>query len=221
MRKKRAVEGQAIEPPALSKNMQTGEVASLSDHGGYSQLIAANAECTGQVADDVLFEQVHLKASRLNETQLTTSQWLDVRLESCDVAGAVWEKAYLRRVEWLGCRLVGTQLIEADMADVLFDHCNGEFAHFAEATFRAARFDHCSLREASFEGANAAGVVFHDCDLSKADFRGAKLTGADFRGSILSGMQVGYQELQGAIIDPSQALHVAQLLGITVKPADI
>ncbi len=220
MPKKQPGERKAIEPPALSGDMHSGEVASLSDHDSYTQLIAANAECSGQAADDVLFEQAHLKASRFNETQLTASQWLDVRFESCDVAGAVWEKAYLRRVEWLGCRLVGMQLSEADVADVLFDHCNGEFAQFAQAIFRGARFDHCSLREASFEGANAAGVVFHDCDLSKADFRGAKLRGADFRGSIMSGMQVGYQELQGAIIDPTQALQVAQLLGITVKPAE-
>jgi len=46
---------------------------------------------------------------------------------------------------------------------------------------------------------------------------GAKLAGADLRGCTLDGLHAGWQELQGAIIDPSQALALVQALGIIVE----
>lgn len=43
----------------------------------------------------------------------------------------------------------------------------------------------------------------------------------DLRGSQLEGLRVGISELQGAIIAPSQAVHLASLLGIVVKAEDV
>jgi uncharacterized protein YjbI with pentapeptide repeats len=65
-----------------------------------------------------------------------------------------------------------------------------------------------------------AGVVFRNCDLTNADLRNTTLRGTDLRGSTLTGMQVGAKELRGAIIDPTQAVHLARLLGVTVRALD-
>ena len=73
------------------------------------------------------------------------------------------------------------------------------------------------LRGALFEGADLRVVTFTRCDLTNADLQGANLRGADLRGSLLDGLRVGPKDMQGAIIDPSQAIQVAGLLGLTVK----
>jgi uncharacterized protein YjbI with pentapeptide repeats len=73
------------------------------------------------------------------------------------------------------------------------------------------------LRGALFDGADLRGVTFARCDLTNADLQGANLRGADLRGSLLDGLRIDSQDLQGAIIDPSQAVQVAGLLGLTVK----
>jgi len=41
--------------------------------------------------------------------------------------------------------------------------------------------------------------------------------GADLRGSKLEGVQAGTQELKGVIVDSTQAIQIAGLLGIIVK----
>jgi uncharacterized protein YjbI with pentapeptide repeats len=65
------------------------------------------------------------------------------------------------------------------------------------------------------------GLIFSKHFLSEADLRGRKLNGADLRGSILKRAQVGAQELHGAIIDPTQALPIVSLLGLTIKELDV
>jgi hypothetical protein len=37
---------------------------------------------------------------------------------------------------------------------------------------------------------------------------------------LTTGMQVGAKDLRGAIIDPMQAVHLARLLGVTVRALD-
>ena len=66
-------------------------------------------------------------------------------------------------------------------------------------------------------GADLSGVLFSRCNLTRCDMTGARLSGADFRGSSIEGLKVGLDELQGAIVDPSQALSFASLLGLVVK----
>ena len=177
----------------------------------------AYADWSDGEADDVLFEHVYARHVQLSRTHLTGAQILDARFETCDFASAAWDKPHLRRVELLGCRMVGARLVQASLEDVLFKECSAEFAIFWNGTFSAARFEQCKLHQASFEGANLSGVVFAGCDLQQADFRNTKLVGADFRGSAIDGVQIGIRELQGAIIDPSQAVLLAALLGIQVK----
>jgi hypothetical protein len=46
---------------------------------------------------------------------------------------------------------------------------------------------------------------------------GAPLAQADLRGCNINGMKIGARDLMGSILDPTQAMQVAGLLGIVVK----
>jgi uncharacterized protein YjbI with pentapeptide repeats len=208
-----------IQSPQLPTKLSAATVddEQLNDHAAFTQCSLATSDLSDQEADDVLFEQAHLKRVMLARTRLTTAQLIDVQCDVCDFAGAEWEKAHLTRIEWAGCRLMGMKLMEAQITDAVFKECNAEFALFWSSAFKAARFERCNLSGASFQEADLSGVVFKECDLSRADLRGAKLIGADLRGSKLDGLNVGIKELQGAIIEPAQAAQVVSLLGITVR----
>ena len=116
--------------------------------------------------------------------------------------------------------MIGMTAVDADMTDVRFSRCNLTLARCWTSTYRSARFEHCALQEASFDGSDLSGAVFSKCDLTKADFRNAKLKKTDLRGSILTGIQINLRDLAGAIIDPSQAMELIHLLGVTVRPED-
>jgi uncharacterized protein YjbI with pentapeptide repeats len=220
MQRKRA-KRTGIAPPQLPAQLaEVSQLDALADQSGYTQQALSDCDFAQQSADDLLFEFVSCKRVSFNNTSLTLAQLFDVRLDGCDLAGAEWEKAHLRRVELSGCRLVGLKLSDASVEDVLISKCNAELGRFWGCSFKAARFDHCVLREVSFDGSDLSGVILRDCDLSQADLRNTKLKGADLRGSTLSGMQVGIRELQGVIVTSIQAIQLAGLLGMTIQEED-
>lgn len=209
-----------IRPPELPRRLRAETLKALADQAEYTERLLAQCNLSGQTARDVLFEQVTFRRTTLSRSALTRPRLFDVRAEITDLSGADWKKARLRRVEFIDCRLLGVQWLEAQLEDGLFRGCNLENAVFAGSTFEAACFEDCVLRGALFDGADLSGVVFRRCDLSHVDLREAKLCEADFRGSQIDGIQLSPRELRGAIIDPIQAVQVAGLFGITVKPID-
>jgi uncharacterized protein YjbI with pentapeptide repeats len=209
-----------IQPPQIPRHLDAQEIQALADHSEYTALRLAKCDWTGQTAGDLLFEQVEFRRAVFQSSTVTGARLFDVRADTTDFSGANWRGARFRRVEFIGCRLLGAQLLEAQLDDVFFKDCNLESAVFATAVFKAARFEGCALRGALFDGAELRGVVFYRCDLTNADFIGASLREVDLRGSIIDGMKAGVREWQGAIIDPTQAVQVAALLGLTVRPID-
>jgi uncharacterized protein YjbI with pentapeptide repeats len=209
-----------IQTPRLPKNLTTETIATLDDHAEYYAAAISGGELVKQVAASAIFEQVLMRRVNFTQSRLPKLRLLDVQLETCDLTGADWEQARLQRVVFNGCRLMGAQLLEARCEDVVFHDCTLESAIFASATFKAVRFENCKLCEAAFTEADLTHVGFQRCDLTHADLRGSKLSGADFRGSIINGLQVGAKEMQGAIIDPTQAVQVVSLLGLIVKDQD-
>lgn len=222
MNNRRKRSGRVLKSPGLllQKLEKVATSKGLEDETHYTALHLIRIDWSEQRARHLSFDQVFFEQAALSRTHVEHIRVLDSRLKSCDLANAEWVKADLARVELLDCHLTGFQANEAHFQDILFKDCMGHFAQYAQATFEAVRFEGCDLSEANFFEADLSSVVFLDCDLSNADLSGAKLVGADLRGSKIDGMRVGPRELQGATLDPTQALSFVRGLGISVKSPD-
>jgi uncharacterized protein YjbI with pentapeptide repeats len=210
-----------LQPPQLPKPLPAGSLPTLDDHAETSAVSLSGCDFTAQSAEDLLFEQVSFQRAVFQQTRLARLRWFDVRASGSDFSAAAWDGARLRRAEFSGCRLLGIQLLEAHLEQVLFKDCNLEGAVFASAVFKFARFEACNLRGAIFEQADLSGVVFRRCDLTQADLSGAKLPGTDLRGSQLNGLRVAPADIRGAIIEASQAVQVAALLGVVIEELEL
>ena len=115
-----------IQPPQMPKHLTAQEIGALADHAEYTALRLAKGDFTGQIAADVLFEQVEISRTVFQGSRLTGARLFDVRAATCDFSGADWRGARFRRVELVGCRLLGVQLVEAHLDDVIFRDCNLE-----------------------------------------------------------------------------------------------
>lgn len=221
MRRKRAAAAQGVQPQQLPAAIPPArEPVMLSDEDSFAAVTILDADLSGTAAADISFDQVVCRRVRLAQAELRLAQLTDVQLDTCDLAGATLTKPQLRRVAFVGCRLLGAALLDARLDDVLVQRGNGDAMRCWNSTLRSVRFERTALRGASFTGSDLAGVVFRDCDLSGADLRDTTLRGADLRGSTISGVQVGLRELQGAIVTPAQAIELAQLLGLAVTPEE-
>ena len=219
MSNKRKRSGKALKAPDLPlqrlEKLSPDEM--IEDDRNYTQLILTRTDLSNQRLRHLSFDQVLFEHVELNKTYMEPIRILDSRFKACDLANAEWVKADLARVELLDCHLTGFQANEAHFQDTLFKNCVGHFAQYALTKFEAVRFEECDLSDANFFEADLSGALFINCDLSNADFSGAKLMGADLRGSKIDGMRVGPRELQGATLDPTQALAFVRGLGIIVN----
>jgi uncharacterized protein YjbI with pentapeptide repeats len=206
-----------IQPPQIPRHLPAGSPTILEDRGEYAMQAWSGCNLSGLNVTLPVFEHISFRRVTLGPSRHTRPRFIDCRLEACDLSAILWEQARFRRVEFVGCRLTGAQLLEAELEDVAFKECSLQSAAFSSARFKAVRFDNCLLNEASFEGADCGGVIFTDCDLAQADLRQAKLGGADLRGSRLGGVQVGALELKGVIVDSVQAVQIAGLIGLVVR----
>jgi uncharacterized protein YjbI with pentapeptide repeats len=74
------------------------------------------------------------------------------------------------------------------------------------------------MREADLVGVRAEGATLRRVDLSGAALHRADLSRCDLRGSDLSTLDPLTVQLQGALIDVSQACAIAAGLGLVVRP---
>ncbi len=189
----------------------------VQDQNYYSLLTLAQEDLSGQDASHISFDQVILQQIKLSATIFNKLQLLDCRFTGCDIANAEWAESNFHRVELLTCHCTGFRAIEAQFQDVFFKECHATLAQFRFSTFKSIRFEHCDLSEADFQEATLSNITFIDCNLRNASFSGAKLVGVDLRGSQIEGLRAGFNELKGAILDPTQALAFVRGMGIQVK----
>ncbi len=63
-------------------------------------------------------------------------------------------------------------------------------------------------------------VAFSRCDLTQCEITNTSLKGLDLRSCSLSGMAVVPECLRGAVVTPLQAVELAGLLGLVIRPED-
>lgn len=146
----------------------------------------------------------------------------DSVLVDADLSNVHARFAALRRVELQRCRLVGLELVEAEVEDVLFSDGTLMLGSLGHARLHRVRFEGMNLREASFVGADLRHVEFVDCALEGADFRDARCTKVVIRGTTLDGV-VGITSLKGVAMPAddlvASATTLAAALGIELDDA--
>ncbi len=159
-----------------------------------------------------LLEGVSLSGSRFGSIV-----WKDVRLIRCDLANLETHGLNLIRAELIDCRMTGLRAGIADCQDVLFSGGDQRYSQFRFSRFQSAEFDSCNFADADFQGTDLSGSIFRRCNLENAEMSKVKLVNADLRGSRVEGMQMNAADIRGAVVDASQAMIFAALLGIRIE----
>ena len=205
-------------PDVIDEDLEpfTGELTSQFDvedalvSGDFAEVRAAGGR----------FIRSRLDRAVLTGSRLRSLALVDVVLSGCELSGADWTSARLRRVVVEGTRAAGTLFADAELDDVVFRNCKLTLASFNSARLNNVVFEGCELDEAFLGRGTMRAVRFDDCRLRRADFSGASLARVDLRGSDLdpAGDVTG---LRGATIDGYQlaglAGHLARALGIKVE----
>lgn len=164
--------------------------------------------------DSVIFDRLSLL-----QAQLPRIVARDLIARQSDLSSTVMADGAFNRVEFINCRMSGTDFSKASLHDVVFRGCKLDMANLRFADIRRVTFIDCTLVETDFLSATIQNVAFELCVLEKTIFDGAKCKQLDLRTSELRELS-GWSSLKGAMIDPVQltiiAPYLAHELGTTV-----
>ena len=157
-------------------------------------------------------EALDLTGCRVEGSTFLGSEFDPVRMtdtifEDCDLSGALFRRASLRRVEFRRCRMSGVAWPGAEFCDVRFVECKLDEAHFRMSKGERIEFTECAAAGIDFVEARWLGARLLRCDLTGAEFSNAK-HGARLHGSKLDSV-LGATALAGAIIDSTQLVPLA------------
>ena len=204
-------------PPDLSDELHAFSGTHIVSGEDYADLVFSGCSCEDETVADINFSRVAFDKTNARTAQLARLHLSDVRLTGCDLANSSCSACTARRAELRDCRLTGFSFSEGTVDDARLSDCKIDLAIFHHTRFSNCRFERCDLRGADFEGADLRRVAFRDCDLREARMVDASLAGTDFRGSRVEGLLVQAGRLAGAVIDPTQAVDFAGLVGLIVR----
>ena len=193
------------------------EVLFEPDDISIADRLIAGARIENRAAGTLRIESSLLEGVSLAGSRFASILWKDVRLVRCDLANLDTRYLTLTRVELVDCRMTGFRAGEAECQDVLVSAGDQRHCQFRFSKFKSAEFDSCNFEEADFQGTDLSGSIFRKCILRNAEMSKVKLVNADLRGSLVEGLRMNAEDVRGAVVDPSQAMIFAALLGIRIE----
>ena len=204
--------------PDLPQHMEAPNEAALR----LTDISLSGAQVDDLKLDTLADRTLRIEGSVLSRVSLpgcsfSSVKLKDVRFVGCDLANVKMLGLNLVRVEFVNCRMTGFHAVEAKCQDLLVREGDQRYSQFRFSNFKRVEFDACDFDDADFYGADLRNSVFRKCSLRKAEMSEARLQGADLRGSSIDDLRLNAKDIFGAIVDPSQAMIFARLLGIRIE----
>ena len=101
------------------------------------------------------FSHIQFSACKLRSCHFT-----DVRFEHCDLSNISFAESSLFRVEFISCKLVGTNLPETILNHLTMKDCNARYLNLSMSKISQARFTSCDLRNSDVNDCKLASIAF-------------------------------------------------------------
>ncbi len=177
----------------------------------------SSGEFSGRTLSQLVVRRSVISAVSFAGGQIKSVRLKDVRFVRCDFSNTVLRGIDASRVEFIDCRFIGVKALECRMEDILFERCNGRYGQFQDGSAVRSEFVESQFEDADFRGVNLSHSKWTKSSFVRADVTGSKLQGCDLSGAETEGLLVAALDLHGAIVNPSQAMDFARLLGLTIR----
>lgn len=136
---------------------------------------------------------------------------------NCDFSNSKFSKYTLKKDKFSNCKLVGINLNESTLTDVLFEDSVLRYGDFSMTTMNRVKFLRCDLTESSFfEMKSWKSLIMDECILKSVDFSYTSLKGLDLRTCDIEGSRMNPDKIEGLIVTHDQAMLLISLLRVQV-----
>ena len=184
----------------------------------------------GEIKDGI-FEQTDLyrdiKSCILDGCVFHNIDFTDVELEDvdiydcifdhCDLSNQSFEGKMLGRVQFKGCRLIGTNFIKSTLKDIVIEDSICEYINFSRVEMNKVGIYRSNCSNSFFMDCNSKNIEFDFDDFYQSEFSSIRLTGVDLSNCELIACRFDYYSIKGITINKYQCEDFMGMLGINVK----
>lgn len=172
-------------------------------------------DCSYRSITNCTFSHIRFDRCKLKSTHFT-----DVRFENCDLSNLSFAESSLFRVEFISCKLLGTNLPECILSHIILKECNARYLNLCMSKITQARFSACDLQSSDLSSCKFSSIAFEKCNLRESEFSHTPLRSIDLSQSDIEGIRANLSDLRGAIVNTRQALDLTALMGLKITNTD-
>ncbi|WP_227001812.1 pentapeptide repeat-containing protein [Virgibacillus necropolis] len=124
-----------IEQPKIPQGLFQANFQDM-DENYLNMCIISNCSITEEDIDKICFEQVVFKNVIFIDVTFRNIELIDVTFEKCDLSNTDFSNASIHRVEFKDSKILGLNLPEATLRNVLFDNCHANLSSFGYANLK-------------------------------------------------------------------------------------
>lgn len=196
--------------PTLPRSLERITADTFTRHSRWEDVEIVDADLALVDAVEPRLTSVRMDGGDIGDGRLAHLVVEDSEILRVNAANARAVAAVLRRTRLEAVRMTGVDLSQAELGEVSFAECRGDFATFNRARLVNVRFVDCNLREVDFGAARLDRVRFDRCDLAGADFSGAEVTRSEMRGCTIDDAR-GVASLSGMAMPMADILSAASV----------
>lgn len=205
-----------IQQPKINSEL-AAETFQARDEAYYHRCVIQDCFIVAEDVEGIVFEEVIFKNVVFEDVAFHKIELMDVIFDHCDLSNADFSLGSIHRAVFKDSKMLGINLTEASLGNVLFEGCHANLSSFGFAKLKQVKFAACTLNNADFYDCEFQKVGFEQCELSEASFVNTTLKGIDLSTCTFSQLQVSLDNLTGCVITADQAVGFAQLLGLEIK----
>ena len=126
-------------------------------------------------------KRIHFENRQLIRHNFSGSALETATFRGCNLSGADFRHADLKRCIFDSCTLEGADFRHASLHDARFIDCQLLAANFDHSLLNRTIIENCAMGAQSFHNAHCLGMKLHNSDISHGFFDGADLSGAELQ----------------------------------------
>jgi fluoroquinolone resistance protein len=145
-----------------------------------------NKDFTTTSFEKTEYENCTFNYCNFNEVDFSDTVFDNCVFSNCNLSLAIVDKTAFRKVHFIGCKILGTQMQECKPfgLEMSFTDCNLNNISFCTMLMRNTVFKLCTLQEADFTDSDFESSVFEECNLAAAIFENTILEKCDFKSAV-------------------------------------
>ena len=168
-----------------------------------------------RLLDNMSFSGCRFEGCSFQEADMEKSSFTDCIFVSCDFSNCRFRDGAMIRVALDNCKLTGADFSNGYYHHVTMTDCMCRYWNGSKGRF-LARFSGCDFKMGFFGDCRIKGE-FMDCNLTGVNFSQTLLKGMDMRTNCIDGIIFTQQEVKAMTVNSLQAVELSRRLGIIIQ----